>query len=260
MSDKKRNQMISGLTPAFEGEPQRRPTDLLSLGPISEKATKPWNPDWTIYQIARQHYLPDTNQELFVFACGQGDVAIRLAMLGYDVYASDPDPANIDWAKESALQHGVASHCQFVQMSNQDIRYDDQRFDLIVSLDALKTSDITQTANQLHRVLKDGGMAVFKEQIITPLDKAANATRALTDSDLALLESTFDDVQIRRFTILSRLDHLIPPSSQSTRTALQKLDRKLLELCPPMAKLGATAVITCRRHAQGLGDDIQFAA
>ncbi len=260
MSDKKRIQMISGLTPAVEGEPQRRPTDLLSLGPISSKASKPWNPDWTIYQLARQHYLPDTNQQLFVFACGQGDVAIRLAMLGYDVYASDPDPTNIDWAKESALQHGVASHCQFAHMSNEVIQYDDQRFDLIISLDALKTSDITQTVNQLHRILKDGGLAMFKEQVITPLDKAANVATALTDSDLQLLESTFDDMQVQRFTILSRLNHLIPPSSQSTRTALQKLDRKLLDLCPPMAKLGATAVITCHRHAQGLGDDIQFAA
>lgn len=260
MSDKKRIQMISGLTPAFEGESQRRPTDLLSLGPITGKESKPWNPDWTIYALARQHYLPDTNQQLFVFGCGQGDVAIRLAMLGYDVYASDPDPANIDWAKESALQHGVASHCQFVQMSNEEIRYDDQRFDLIVSLDALKTSDITSTTNQLHRILRDGGMAIFKEQVTTPLDKAATPATTLTNSDLDLLQTTFDDMQIQRFTILSRLDHLIPQSSQSTRNALQKLDLKLLDLCPPMAKLGSTAVITCRRHAKSLGEDIQFAA
>jgi ubiquinone/menaquinone biosynthesis C-methylase UbiE len=145
-------------------------------------------------------------------------------------------------------------------MSCDDIQFEDERFDLIVGMDSLKTSDITATVNHLHRILKPGGIALFKDQIITPLDKADNTETAITESDLQLLEDTFDDVQVRRFTILSRLDHLIPRSSQSTRATLEKLDRKLLDLCPPMAKLGATAVITCARHAKTIGDDIQFAA
>ena len=260
MSDK--NRMRVTQTPssieAINQEPSN--TDLLSMEELSGRQTRTWNPDGYIYQLLSQRYISDTNQQLLVVQCGTGDVAIRLAMLGYDVYDIDPDPSHIDWARESALRHGVNNNTRFAVMNADNLLHDDERFDIIVGINALKQSELNQTLSEIHRTLKLGGTALFKEQIQTPLDTATAEDEVLNQTDLDMVNQTFGSIQTRRFTILSRLDHLIPRSSEYTRSALQKLDRKLLDLCPPMASLGATAVINCTKSAQNLTEGIQFAA
>lgn len=260
MSDKNHMQVTPGDLSANIGNSTKSDTDLLSMAPLSGRQSRPWNPDWYIYQLLTQRHLSDLNQQILVIHCGQGDVAIRLAMLGYDVYGIDADPAHIDWAREFALRHAVTDRCNFAVMATDDIQYDDERFDVIVGIDALKQCDYATTIQQLHRILKPAGTAIFRQQVLTPIDASPVSDMALTLNELAQLSDTFEDVKTQRFTILSRLDHLIPRFSHSTRSTLEKLDRKLLDLCPPMASLGATAVISCTKHADTLTDSIQFAA
>lgn len=260
MSDKNRMQVTPGTLPKNAGESTLANTDLLSMAPLAGKQSRPWNPLWYIYQLLSQRYVSDMHQQLLVINCGQGDAAIRLAMLGYDVYGIDSDPTHIDWARESALRHGVTDHCHFTVMTPDKLQHEDERFDVIVGMDALKQSDYACSITQMYRTLKPGGTALFKEQAQTRFDQSNAQSTALTVADIDLLSQAFDTIQTRRFTILSRLDHLIPHSSESTRTALEKLDSKLLNLCPPMASLGATVVITCTKMPQSLTDGMQFAA
>lgn len=235
-------------------------SDLINMAPVTGRESRPWNPYWYVYQLAGQHYLSDMQQQLLVMGQGMEDAAIRLAVLGYDVYGIDADASHIDWAREAARKHGVADRCSFKWMKPDKIKFDSQRFDVIVCLDMLKVTHLQQTAEQLHHILKPGGLAIFKHQVATVLESTTDDAALLTQDDLQILSQTFESMQVRRFTILSRLDHLIPRSNESTRSTLQKLDQKLLELCPPMAQLGATAVITCTRHAPSMTDGIQFAA
>lgn len=236
-------------------------TDLINMAPVSGKKQRPWNPDWFVYQLAASHHLPDTNQSLLVLGCENPQPAIRLAALGYDVQGIDSDPAAIDISREAACQHAVTGNCRFHLLTDERLDNLAQSFDVIVGIDYLQSDQLDTTLSQVQNVLKPGGIAIFKQQITNETQPASLPTQhGLTIEDLQTIRQTFDAVKIRRFTILSRLDHLIPSFSVSMRDTLQKLDHKLLTLCPPMSRFGAAAVITCHRHAQGLCDDIQFAA
>jgi SAM-dependent methyltransferase len=265
MSDKNDIHSPHDLSERSSKDPRNFPSDLINMAPVAGKESRSWNPHWYVYQLAAQRYLPDTNQSLLVIGCGDGESAIRLATLGYDVQGIDSDPAHIDWATEAALRHGVTGNCRFHVMSPQRLDNAGETFDVIVGFDALQSDQLDTVVAQLNKVLKPGGLAIFKQDLITPLDRPADAavqptSPLLSPDDLQVIRQTFDAVQLKKFTILGRLDHLIPRSSQSTRSALQKLDQKLLTLCPSMARYGATAVITCYRHAQSITDGINFAA
>ncbi len=200
------------------------------------------------------------------FGCGIGIAAVRFAYLGFQVDAFDLSDQNIAIGRVLARRYQLADRCTFRPMLAEQLDYPNQTFDLIAGIDILHHVEVPRAIAEARRVLKPGGVAIFKEHVEVPLlDHVRNTAlvrsivprrvsikhhitedeRKLNRDDLALIEDTFSHVQTRRFTVFSRIDRLVPRCNDTLRGRLQRLDHRLMQACPPLAQLGGTVVLIC---------------
>ncbi len=245
----------------------RQRVETVDLAPVLGREHRPWNPYWYVYELARQRYV-HAGQRLLDFGCGAGIAAVRLAHLGYRVDGFDLSEDNLAVAGELAARHGLADRCAFRAMLAEQLEYPDDTFDVIVGIDILHHVEIPRAVAEARRVLRPGGVAIFKEHVEAPIvDKARNSRlglklapkdtsldlhitedeRKLTDADLATIAAAFDATQTRRFTLTSRLDRLLASHQAAWRGRLQQLDHHLLRICPPLARLAGTVVLSCHK-------------
>lgn len=239
----------------------------VDFSPVKGPERRPWNPYWFIYDQVRNRHLNDS-QRLLDFGCGIGIASVRFAHLGYQVDGFDLSDENIRIAQSLGHRYHFDHRCRFRVMAAEELAYPDNHFHIIVGIDILHHVEIEDAIAEAYRVLKPGGIAIFKEHVEVPvLDPIRNTSlfktlapktcsienhitedeRKLTPGNLDLIHQVFGQVETERFTLASRLDRLIPRCSDATRGRLQRLDRRLLRTCPPLAQLGGTAVMTCHK-------------
>jgi 2-polyprenyl-3-methyl-5-hydroxy-6-metoxy-1,4-benzoquinol methylase len=239
--------------------------DSVDFEPVESARTRPWNPYWNVYQFARRRFV-NSQQRLLDFGCGIGIAAISLAKVGYEVDGFDLSPDNLKVAEDLARQYDLADRCHFTAMLAEQLAYPDNCFDVIVGIDILHHIEITLAIAEAHRVLKPGGGAVFKEHyqapLVDPIRQSALVRKVapsdssqklhitedehkLTREELALIKTQFPRVEVQRFTLISRLDRLMPHCSTQTRGRLQRIDHCLLKVCPPLKTFAGTVVLFC---------------
>lgn len=95
-------------------------------------------------------------QRVLDVAAGTGNVAIRAAMTGATVVASDLTPENFDAGRRAARAAGV--EVQWMEGDAEALPFDDREFDVVTScLGAMFAPDQQQVANELLRVCRDDG-------------------------------------------------------------------------------------------------------
>jgi 2-polyprenyl-3-methyl-5-hydroxy-6-metoxy-1,4-benzoquinol methylase len=245
------------------------PGDLtpVDFAPVQGRESRPWNPYWTVYEHARRRFV-SPRQKALDFGCGAGVAALRLAHLGYQVFGFDICDANIDAANALAKRHHLRERCQFDVMPAEQLNYPDHTFDLILGIDVLHHVDIPRAISEAYRVLRPGGIAVFKEHIEAPLiepirnspllrklapkdasleHQITEDERKLTVADLERIHAQFGRVEVQRFTLLGRLDRFLTHGRDQLRGRIQQLDRRLMQVCPPLQRLAGTVVLTCHK-------------
>ncbi len=239
----------------------------VDFSPVQGNERRPWNPYWFIYDLVRNRHV-SPSQRLLDFGCGIGIASVRFAHLGYQVDGFDLSDDNIRIAQSLGHRYHFDRRCRFRVMAAEALRYPDNHFDIVVGIDILHHVEVEQAISEAYRVLKPGGVAIFKEHVEVPvLDPIRNTPlfkslapktcsienhitedeRKLNQNDVDVIHRYFGQVETERFTLASRLDRLIPRCTDSTRGRLQRLDRQLLRTCPPLAKLGGTSVMTCHK-------------
>jgi len=245
----------------------RQSVDVVDFSPVQGGQRRPWNPYWYVYETIRNR-CPGSSQRLLDFGCGIGLAAIRFASLGFWVHGFDLSEENLQVAEKLAERYQFESRCRFQAMLAEHLEYPDDYFDVVVGIDILHHVDIPLAIAQAHRVLKPGGIAIFKEHVEVPVLDAIRNTpivravapnktsqdhhitddeRKLNQDDLSMIHDRFESVQTQRFTLLSRFDRLIPGCGDLTRGRLQRLDYRLMGACSGLASLGGTVVLTCKK-------------
>lgn len=254
-------------TAYYDQYSQLNAPEAVDFAPVVNDERRPWSPHWYVCRLVRDLYK-SRDQRLLDFGCGMGLSGVTFAKLGYQVEGFDISSGNIAVAKRLAEQHGLGERCYFVTMPAEKLNYPDNHFDVIVGMDILHHVDIYKVMDEVKRVLKPGGVAIFKEPIRVPMldavreswllrklaptetsyDKHVHITddeRKLDHRDVALLKQTFPDVTMHRFSVLLRLYRVIPERWFNLVWKLQRLDYMLMRMCPPLRRLGDVCVFRC---------------
>jgi len=118
-----------------------------------------WNAFWETYRILRRRDI--AGKKIMVPGCGFGEDAIKLALLGADVYAFDLSADILAIAIERADRNGASINVAV--MPAEALAYDDNFFDGVLFMDILHHVDIPRAMKEVERVLKPGGFIIGNE-------------------------------------------------------------------------------------------------
>lgn len=236
-------------------------------GVLNGTERRPWNSYWRTYELPINAYLslsPKDQQiaKILDFGCGPGDNSLRFSRVGFQVTGFDISENNIQSCKKLFEKNLIPG--TFVMSVAEELPFEDESFEVVVGIDILHHVDITRSINEVRRVLKENGIAVFREPIEVPLlDNIRNTTfvkklvpnkvsienhitedeRKLNKADLELIKKIFPDIRIERSLILSRLDKFFRTGKNPKASLLEKVDYFLCKIIPFYERLGGAAVI-----------------
>lgn len=100
------------------------------------------------------------------YACGTGMYGVLLALLGAEVYGFDISAEGVRVSNQRAKVNGCENNAHFQVMSADNLRYEDEMFDYVFGPEALHhTIKYEKTDEELYRILKKGGKAIFRESL-----------------------------------------------------------------------------------------------
>ncbi|MGQ0793020.1 MAG: class I SAM-dependent methyltransferase [Deltaproteobacteria bacterium] len=255
----------------FDKLAQKRTTDLTIPPAVIERYINP-SPKPIFSKEYMFHLLGDIRgTEILDFGCGEGENTVLLAKKGAFVYSFDISLESVKYALEKADANEVGDRIRLCCMAGEQIAFADDSFDLIFGSAILHHLDFERGIGEVHRILKKGGAAIFREPTVFSANLAGlrklvplptNATpdeRQLNEGDLALLKRYFSEVEVTYFKVFSRLERvfLSPPveyghgKMQNIQTffvrLLYKMDYYLLKYIPGMSKFSGGVVVKVRK-------------
>jgi 2-polyprenyl-3-methyl-5-hydroxy-6-metoxy-1,4-benzoquinol methylase len=240
-------------------------------GPLFEKERRPWNSYWRTYELAVDHFLQNKEArelKLLDFGCGPGDNSLRFNRIGYSVTGFDISETNISNCKKLFEKNNVPSENNFFVSTAEDIKLKEDSFDIVVGIDILHHIDIKKAMLEIRKLLKTGGIAVFREPVeVSFLDWIRNTKlvrffvpnsvslehhitedeRKLNYNDFEEIQTVFPEMKIERTLILSRLDRFYRNEKSTSVSILERIDYCLIKIIPGYELLGGGAVIILKK-------------
>jgi 2-polyprenyl-3-methyl-5-hydroxy-6-metoxy-1,4-benzoquinol methylase len=241
----------------------------VGFAPVDGTERRPWNPYWRVFSlVAREFLARGANARLLDIGCGPGIAAARYARIGYEVHGFDITEGNVEVARRVASRYGFGRRCSFTTGAAERMPYPDGHFDVAAGIDILHHVEVPAAISECRRVLKPGGVAVFKEPIEVPaLDAIRNLTvvrkwvpksrsldrhitedeRKLNRNDIAAIRRIFPRIEMRRFLMLARLDRFLRPASSPKPSAFERIDYALARAVPGYELLGGSVLLILTR-------------
>lgn len=149
-------------------------------------------------------YYDPQGKTVLDYGCGPGYLTPYLFERGAaHLTGIDVSEGEIEQAREGAAREGFADRSRFLAVDAHATGFPDDSFDLIVGASILHHLDLQVALEELRRILKPGGRAVFLEPLwhnpllrvgraLTPTARTADE-HPLTASDWELCGSIFHD-------------------------------------------------------------------
>ena len=234
----------------------------------SQKRFGPWNPYWRVYDRARCACLGGASRVLS-YGCGAGRTALIFARMGYEVSGFDLSDPLIEAARAAAERYGLSQRTSFSVQAAENLEYPENAFDVVIGEDILHHVDLPKALPELCRVLKPGGVAVFKDSLSTPFrDKLRRNPpvtwvlpigiknrmtgelyydtldeRPLNNDDLALMRQMFLKVEVEKFHVLTLLAKIF-----GNRPFFERCDWRMFKLLPVLRRLGDNIVVVLEKE------------
>ncbi len=230
----------------------------VNLDHYSQPKFGPWCPYWTVYSRAKSHLKE--NSRMLIIGSGTGLDAILYGHLGYQVDAVDISETSTEIAKKRCLKENFGNRINFHVSPAESMRFDDNTFDIAVGINVLHHLNIANCIQELHRVLKPGGRAIFKEPRLTPWrDYLLNipplcwvkpkgweerggilvpGEKNLDSRDFMTIRTLFKNLKITRFHVLMHLHKIF-----GTRVFWEKFDFYAFKIIPGLRYLGDDLVL-----------------
>ena len=235
----------------------------LNMDVVESTNRKWWSSYWKAYEFLLKLDLP--GKRVFVPGCGFGANALRLAILGAEVHASDISPDLIDICKERAERTGAK--LSFSVMPAENTNHPDSFFDVALYVGVWHHIDILAGLTELRRIMKSGGTLIAQEvyshsaaqrirdsravtHVLHPAMRSfvygssaylTEDERKLNQRDLELIRGAMKESTVEYFNMAS--DRLFP----TTMTRLCRADRTVLTAIGPLRRLVAGRVVIAGR-------------
>lgn len=161
-------------------------------------------------------------KNVLCFGCGDDNSTVLLALKGAQVWAFDLSYEAIRLQVEMALANGLGDRIHPLVCAAEELPFPPQWFDVVFGSAILHhiPDHLARLPQQLARILKPGGFALFAEPVIRSsglkwvLDRLPGHQeispneRQLVDADLDQFAELFD-VDLTPFCFLSRLDRFL---------------------------------------------------
>jgi len=197
------------------------------------------------------------------FGCGTGWMGIALARSGAQVYGIDISEELIKKAMQLAEHERLSTKIRFQEMAAEKLAFPDGYFDVIFGSAILHHTDIEIALQNISRVLKPDGRAIFVEPMnqnivlniwrkVTPWRRSP-AEKALRDSELKLIQAMFPASKFHFFTFFSILTEgllIISPTNKIFRFLngfMERLDGVILRTFPSLGKYSAVVVMNLQK-------------
>jgi SAM-dependent methyltransferase len=190
------------------------------------------------------------------YGCGHGIASVVLAWLGANVTAFD---LSADYLREARLRSSVNdAKIQFVQADAHHLPFADSSFDAIWGHAILHHLDLSLAGEELRRVLRPGGIAVFCEPwggnpllrwarrwLPYPGKGQTEMEAPLQRKDLEVLTKSFPRLEWDGFQLFSMAGRALPLAA--LLKPLDRIDRVLLRSRPKWKNWCRYVVLTLRR-------------
>lgn len=190
------------------------------------------------------------NKVILDFACGNGRHSIYFTLNGGYVYSFDIQRKLLRELKEKSERYLISSEINIFCGIGENLALKDSSFDIVWGNAVLHHMDVELVGKELFRILKPGGIAVFKEpmdftlktfvqylakklMVDNPLgeyitkDGASENHKNLSHKDLSLLKKSFTLSNFQYFRLLSRLDVFIEGSKGPSNNYAVRYFQKL---------------------------------
>jgi SAM-dependent methyltransferase len=215
-------------------------------------------PTTTVYPLEYAYALLGDVRGLRVldFGCGSGENSLLLARRGARVVGVDISESLIAVARRRLAVNGLAGAADFIVGSAHDLPVVAGTVDVVLGIAILHHLDLDASAREVHRVLKVGGRAIFKEPVrdsrIVKAVRGAIPYRApdvspyerpLTSAELRRFAAPFRRVQTRAFSLpFVNLTQALPPLRRYNHGA-NRLDGAILRRLPSLAPFSGIRVL-----------------
>jgi SAM-dependent methyltransferase len=195
-------------------------------------------------------------QRVLDYGCGSGANTVLLANRGAHVWAVDLSEDLIRLGQRRMAVNGRAGGAQFLVGSAHQLPLPDRSVDVVFGIAILHHLDLALVSKEVHRVLKPGGRAIFKEPVrnsalvrflrsLIPY-RAPDVSpyeRPLTDHELRAFAAPFSAVRARAFGLPFVAAGQLIPWVEHRMDAIYRADAWLLRRFPRLAHFAGIRVI-----------------
>jgi SAM-dependent methyltransferase len=201
---------------------------------------------YSVFAEARAAYLERIlagvgGRRVLEYGCGPGGYAARLAKHGARVVAIDISPEAIRRARGRIRK---SLDVELFEMNAEAMDFPDEDFDLVCGTGILHHLDLGRAFNEVHRVLKPDGRALFLEPlghnpVINAYRRRTPEMRSVDEhpllmSDFGMARDSFSHVELTFFNLLTLL--AVPlrarPIFGRAVDLLSRSDRALMRVAP----------------------------
>jgi len=214
--------------------------------------------------------------------CGYGVLSAYFAQQGARVFSFDVAETNVAVAERAARVNGVSHRVSLQVMQGECLAFADDAFDLVFGNAVLHHLNIAASAREIYRILKPGGVAIFREPLGENrlLEWLRNGSwrganhrhtrdeHSLLYRDLETLQRVFPKVALRESELLSALGYwlrkdevgmIAVPRWERSWQYLATLDQWLLARLPRLGRLASYGVVSLFKPDLAMGKDIDAA-